>query len=561
MPTPALFLILATLLPLACFALLLAIGRRMGDPLAGWVATISAAAGAALSLAAIIAWVNGGELAGTTWGPGDKPIEFTLRLLPAAAVPASDRASLGNLNLYVDSLTIAMFNTLAPIAALVCAFAVRFLRDDERFAQFFTRLQLLLFSMLGLLLSGNLLQVLLFWVLIALAAWLLSRLGPPIGSSRTVASFIFHHTGDAGLILGLAILFRFLGNATFPQLDRAAAGSLIPAKTLTIVTLALFCAAAVKTVQMCQRIPIPAAALVQSITVCAAGVYVLARVFPLFTPAASLAIAVAGLLALAIGAILALPERDVIRLLAYSTVSQFGLMFMALGIGSWAGGLFHLLSHAFFKSLLLLAAGAVVHAAGGERRLGQFGGLLRKLPISAVSIALGLLAMAGAPLTSGYFSSESIFVHAGALAAARGGFYWLFFIVPAFVSALTAFYMTRCWMLIFWGQPRNPPLHERARERISFWLPLGALALLTIAGGSRLTGIDRFISRSADESENYCNAARDPASPPFAAFTAPSAGLSDEVGERLFHQYATWPFAIGIAAGVGVYSRRRIPQQ
>jgi NADH-quinone oxidoreductase subunit L len=246
------------------------------------------------------------------------------------------------------------------------------------------------------------------------------------------------------------------------------------------------------------------------------------------------------------------------RLLAYSTVSQFGLMFMALGIGSWVGGLFHLLSHAFFKSLLLLTAGAVVHVTGGERRLCEFGGLFRKLPILAVFFALGLLAIAGAPFTSGYFSSESIFVHAGALAAARGGFYWLFFILPAVVSALTGLYMTRCWMLIFSGQPRNQPLHERARERISFWFPLGALAILSIAGGSRLMEIDRFIAHSADETENYCNAVRDPASVPFAAFTGPSAGLSDDAGERLFHQFAIWPFAVGIVAGIGVYSRRRL---
>jgi NADH:ubiquinone oxidoreductase subunit 5 (subunit L)/multisubunit Na+/H+ antiporter MnhA subunit len=515
-------------------------------------------------MAATIAWVNGGELAGTTWGPDDKPIELAFRLLPAGAAPASDHGSFGNLNVRIDSLTVAMFNTLTPLAALVCAFGIRFLRDDERFARFFTRLQLLLFSMLGLLLSGNLLQVLLFWELIALAAWLLSRLEPPLGRNlavmrrRAVVSFIFNRTGDAGLILALAILFRFLGNATIPQIDRVTAGSPIPAKALTIVGLALFCAAAVKTLYLFQRFPVPAAALVQSITVCAAGVYVLARVFPLLTPAASLAIAVVGLLGLAIGTILALPERDVMRLLAYSTVSQFGLMFMAIGIGSWVGGLFHLLSHAFFKSLLLLTAGAVVHAMGGERRLGEFGGLLRKLPVSAVFFALGLLSMVGAPFTSGYFSSESIFVHAGALASARGGFYWLFFIVPAAASALTGLYMTRCWMLIFWGRPRNQPLHERARERISFWFPLGALAILSIAGGSRLLEIDRFIAQSADETENYCNVVRDPAAPPFAAFTGQSTGLSEEVGERLFHQFAIWPFAVGIAAGIGVYSRRRI---
>ncbi len=424
MPTPALFLILATLLPLASFGLLLGMGRRMGDPLAGWVATAAAVAGFALAMTATIAWVNGGELAGATWGRNDKPIELIVRLLPAA-----------DLNVHIDTLTIAMFNTLTPVAALVCAFGVRFLRGDGRFARFFTRLQLLLFSMFALVLTGNLLQILLFWELMALAAWLLCRLGPRTRRRRAVAEFIFNRIGDGGLVLGLAILFRFLGNATFPQLDRAAAGSMIPANALTVAGLAIFCAAAVKTLPMFQRAPIPAAAILQSITVCAAGVYLLARIFPLLTPGVSLTIAVVGLIGQVIGAILALSARDIMQLLAYSTVSQFGLMFMAIGIGSWVGGLFHLLTHAFFKSLLLLTAAGIVHAAGGERRLAEFGGLLRKLPISAVFFALGLAAMAGAPFTGGYFSSETIFVHAGALAAARGGFYWLFFIIPAIASS------------------------------------------------------------------------------------------------------------------------------
>jgi NADH-quinone oxidoreductase subunit L len=547
-------LILATLLPLATFAMLLAMGRRMGDPLAGWIATAAAAVGFALSMSATNAWFNGGQIAGTSWGAGDKPIELSFRWLPAAI--AGDPRGLDNLNIHVDSLTIAMFNTLTPIAAMVCAFGVRFLRHDQRFVQFFTYLQLLLFSMLALVLSGNLLEIFLSWELLALSAWLLGRTGPSAGNGTSV-SLALSAVSDVQLLVGLGMLFRFLGNATFSQLDRAAAGSIIPPHALNVMGLAICIAAALKVVPLFQRAPIPAAAMFQSITLCAAGVYLLGRIFPLLTAGVSLFIAVIGLLALVVGATLALGGRDVIGLLAHSTVSQFGLIFLAIGIGSWVGGLFHLMTHAFFKSLLVLVAGGVVHAAGGERRLGQFGGLLGKLPVSAAFFAVGILAMVGAPFTGGYFSSRSILVHAGALATARGGFYYLFFIIPAIVSALTGLYLTRCWMLIYWGKPRNQPLHQRARERITFWIPLGALAILSVAAGSRLMEIDRFIAHWGEEAENYCNLVRDPAAAPFAAFTSPWAGLSVDAGERLFHQYASWPMAVGIVVGVGVYSLRR----
>jgi NADH-quinone oxidoreductase subunit L len=555
MPTTALLLILATLLPLALFGLLAGMGRRMGDPLAGWIATAAAAAGFALSMGATIAWVNGGQIAGTSWGPGDKPIELSFRWLPSAV--AADWRGLENLNFHVDSLTIAMFNTLTPIAAMVCAFGVRFLRHDPRFVQFFTYLQLLIFSMLALVLSGSVSQIFLFWELLAWSAWLLGRTGPS-SLNGTSVSLTLSAMGDVQMLVGLGILFRFLGDATFPQLDRAAVGSIIPPHSLNVMGLAICIAAALKVVPLFKRAPIPAAAMFQSITLCAAGVYILGRVFPLLTVGVSLFIAVIGLLALVVGAMLALGASDVIGLLAHSTVSQFGLIFLAIGIGSWVGGLFHLLTHAFFKSLLLLAAGGVVHAADGERRLGQFGGLLGKLPVSAVFFAVGILAMVGAPFTGGYFSSRSILVHAGALAAARGGFCWLFFIIPTAVSALTGLYLTRCWMLIYWGKPPNQPLQQRARERLTFWIPLGALALLSVIAGSRLMEIDGFITHSAEEAENYCNLVREPAAAPFAAFTSQSAGLSLDAGERLFRHYATWPMAVGIAVGAGVYSRRRL---
>jgi NADH-quinone oxidoreductase subunit L len=542
MPTPALLLILATLLPLAAFVLLLWIGRRLGQPLAGWISCAAAATCFALSMAATIAWVTGGELAGITWGFGDKPILLTFHLFPG---------SFGNLNVYIDTLTVAMFNTITPVAALVCLFAVRSLRDDVRFVQFFKYFQLVLFSTLALVVSGNLVMAAVFWELIALAGYLLA------GPAPSMRAFVFFRLGDAALIVGIVALLTVIGNQTFIQVDRLTAAHLISPRALAVAAPALACAALIKSAQLVFRPRLVATAVLQTVSTSAASVYFIARTFPLLSQEITISIAVIGLFAMMGGAVLALRQQDLPRVLGWSTVSQLGLMFMAIGIGSWEGGLFHLLCHAFFKSLLILAAAAVVYATGGQQRLSELGGLVRRLPIVSVFFAIALLAMAPAPLTSGYYSSELIFVHAGALATARGGAWWIFFVIPAIGGALTGLYMTRCWMLIFFGLPRNYPFYERARERTSFWFPLGALAVLSLVGGTRLMDIDRFVEQSADETENYCNALRDAGTPVFVALTAPSAHLSDDAGERLFHRYAIWPPGVGIVAGLVIYSRRR----
>ncbi|MGD0463452.1 MAG: proton-conducting transporter membrane subunit [Tepidisphaeraceae bacterium] len=589
MPMPALFLVLATLLPLAAFGLLLTIGKRMGDPLAGWVATAFAAGSFAFSMAGMIAWYEGGQLAGTTWGPGDKPIELTYKWLPLGPAISPDHPGFFDLNLHVDTLTVAMFNTITLVVALGHAFSARYMRNDKRFARFFVYLQLSYFSMLAFVLGANLLEILVFWYLIALSGYLLlTRLDDRPSGRFAIASFIVKRIGDAGFLVGMGILLHGLGNATVLQMDRwlwpatgaaihLPSGAWISGKTLSVVGIALFCGAACRSalfplhfwLPAARGAPIPAAAFVQSVTLTAAGLYLIGRFFPILTPTAKLSIATIGLLSLVVGALLALIQRDLGRVLAYSTVSQFGLMFMAIGIGSWVGGLFHLLTHAFFKSLLVLAAGSVIHAAHGEQDLNQFGGLMRKMPLAGVTFAIGLLAMAGAPFTCGYYSNQTILIHAGALAsfhAMNQPLYRLFFIIPAAVSGLTALYMTRCWMLLFWGRPRNRQLHVTARERTGFWFPLFGLAVVSLIGGSRLLDIKQSITQGMIETDNYCNSVRDPAAGQFAAFAPAWTNSAEQAsnntpsvedsGERLFNRYATWPFGVGIVLGFVFYCRR-----
>jgi NADH:ubiquinone oxidoreductase subunit 5 (subunit L)/multisubunit Na+/H+ antiporter MnhA subunit len=176
--------------------------------------------------------------------------------------------------------------------------------------------------------------------------------------------------------------------------------------------------------------------------------------------------------------------------------------------------------------------------------------------------------MAGAPFTCGYYSYQTILIHASTIASIRLNqpIYWLFFIIPAVVSGITALYMTRCWMLLFWGKPRNQQLHFAVRERTGFWFPLFGLAVVSLIGGSRLLDIKQFIAQATIETDNYYNAVRDPAAPQFAAFAPAWAISPDQVSdsarsveddsERLFNRYASWPFGVGIVLGFVFYCRR-----
>jgi NADH-quinone oxidoreductase subunit L len=529
MPTPVLLLLLATFLPLISFGLLLFLGRRMGDPIAAWVAISFAALGFALSMGATIAWYNTGQIAGTTWGPGDKPILLPLRFFPVQ----------------IDTLTIAMFNTITPIIALASAYSLRFLHGDKKFHRYFTWFQLLTFSTLALVLSENLVQIVIFWVLIGVAAYFLARLGKPSIGPRALAVFAIDRIGDAAFIVFFILLFRSLGNATLPIVAIAP----IRQGTAAIPGIALFLAAAIRTTQYLVRAPIPAASMLQSATFAASGVYVTARFMPIFTPATITMIAIVGLFALVMGALLAARSSDLIYAMSSSTVSQFGLIYMALGLTNWVGALFLLLCHAFFRTFLVLTAGGISHAANGERRLSQLGGLYRKLPVCAVFLGIGTLVISAAPFTSGYYSTESVLSQAASLALARGSFYWIFLVIPAAVSIVTAFYMTRCWMLVFWGAPRSLAAIENVRERTSFWFPLTALAVLSLIGGSRLMDIERFVSQASDESDNYREFVH---APPQGETVA-----TNDQGAQLYHRSATWPFAIGILAGFAIYSRKR----
>jgi proton-translocating NADH-quinone oxidoreductase chain L len=564
MPTPAFLLLIATLLPLIGFGVLLFVGKRMGT-LAGYVGTAVIGASFVCTLLAMISWYGGGTYAGRDWGFGRGPINLPVRWLPigTADYPAGidqDNPGYLDLGLFVDSLTFVVFAMVTLIATLVHIFSLGYMRGDERFPRFFTYLALFCFSMLGLVIGGTLLQLFVFWELIGLCSYLLIGFWYEKRSAANAAckAFVVNRIGDVGFLIGLGILFHRLGNLTLPHLwitlGSAGMGRSVPlpdgsvfsAGLLTITGIALFCGAIGKSAQFPLHVwlpdamegPTPVSALIHAATMVAAGVYLVARLFPILTPGAKLFIAIIGVTTLTMAALIAVTQTDIKKLLAFSTVSQLGYMMLGMGVGSWVGGLFHLITHAFFKALLFLAAGSVIHAAGHEQEMSQFGGLVRKIPVTAITFLIGVLAISGVgygPLGfSGYYSKDMILAHAGAFATLAGEYgrsptFVLLFALPTIVAFITPFYMARCWMLTFWGRPRNLRLHGRAREAPIMAGPLIVLAILAIIGG-RLLNVQEMLEGSIAENNAYCRATR----PDFAGFdTAWPATVPEEKGADL----------------------------
>ena len=540
MPLPILLLLVAALLPLISFAVLVFLGKRMGTPLAGYFGTAMIAGSFAASLLAMALWLSPHTFLDPVHhrqiqvGAGQNPVNIPLRWLPVGedAGVQQDHPGFLDVGIYVDSLTIVMFVMITTVSTLVHVFSVGYMQEDPRFGRFFTYLALFVFAMLALVIAGTLLQIFIFWELVGLGSYLLIGFWYEKKSAANAAikAFVINRIGDCGFVIGFGILFYHLGNATLPNLwgllgsgatGRSVIlpdGAIFSAGLLSIMGVALFFGAIGKSAQFPLHVwlpdamegPTPASALIHAATMVAAGVYLVGRLFPILTPDARLFIAIIGLVTLTISALIAIVQTDIKRVLAYSTLSQLGYMMLAMGVGSWVGGFFHLITHAFFKSLLFLATGSVIYAANHEQELPHFGGLVRKIPVTALTFGVAVLAMAGAPPLSGYYSKEMILRHAGAFADLLSGMgkshlYWIFFIVPTVVAYITAFYLMRCWMLIFWGKPRDQQLYDRAREIPILYVPLIVLALLSIVGG-RALGVKELLKNSLRESASYVQA-------------------------------------------------------
>jgi NADH:ubiquinone oxidoreductase subunit 5 (subunit L)/multisubunit Na+/H+ antiporter MnhA subunit len=576
MPGPALLLLISTLLPLAGVGILLAIGRRLGSPLAGWVATFFSCVGFALSLWAMVAWYDpmGGHYQGTEWALGSHPILLTLPWIPIGHGIQQDHAGFLDVGIYLDSLTIALFATITLVACLIHVFSIGYFRDAKHASRPFVALGLCCFAVQAIVLSATLLQIMVFWEILAASAYLLiGTSAEPVGQREpALRLFITCRLADVAFFVALGLLITQVGNLTLPHLwailgnvDRGGGaitwsnataialpdGRMLGPGLMTMIGTLLVVTAFATAGQVplhgwlvdAARSSAPAGALFQSVANVTAAVYLLARVYPIFTPRVHLILVIVGLIAMVVGALAALAQRDLPRLLAYATVSQVGLIFLALGAASWVSGLFYLVTHAFFKSLLLLSAGGIVWAMRGRTTFDALGGMWRKAPWTALAFALAVLTAAAMPGFAGYYSTSRVLGDAAAmatLASTIGGqsrLHWLLFIVPVAVVYLTGFYLARCWMLTFLGQPRDRETFEVAHETPILWTPLILLAPIAVFAGTML-GIPSLLHASVSESQSIARELRDRNA--FYAGSEPFSGFESR-----------WPDAQGAPSAVG----------
>jgi NADH-quinone oxidoreductase subunit L len=391
------------------------------------------------------------------------------------------------IGLLIDSLTAVMLIVVCTVSSLVQIYSVGYMHGDPRFSRYFSFLSLFTFSMLGLVLANNFAMIFIFWELVGLTSYLLIGFFYEKQSAANAGkkAFITTRIGDLGFIVGILIVIVYAESLNFQEVFHKIEHGDIPLGILTVAGIFVFCGAVGKSAQFPLHVwlpdamegPTPVSALIHAATMVAAGVYLVARCATLFAASETAALVVASIGAITafLAASIALVQNDIKRVLAYSTCSQLGYMIMALGLGSMTAGIFHLMTHAFFKALLFLGAGSVIHAAHTQD-IRDMGGLANKLKITSLTFVIGSLSLAGIFPLSGFWSKDEI------LASAHG--HPIFLIVGLGVAFMTAFYMTRLCFMAFFGKPRVQEYYDHAHESPkSMTVPLVILAILAIFAG------------------------------------------------------------------------------
>ncbi len=400
----------------------------------------------------------------------------------------------------VDNMAILMMVVVTLVSFLVHLFSIGYMHGDARYGRYFAFLALFSFSMLGIVLSDNLLSLYIFWELVGVASYLLIGFWFEKDSAADASkkAFLTNRIGDAGMLVGIAILVLHTGTFNLHDLFAAVREGgawtapehgFLGVSWLTWAGIGLFCGAIGKSAQFPLHVwlpdamegPTPVSALIHAATMVAAGVYLTARISPLLTPAALLFVAVIGVTTAFLAATIALVQNDIKKVLAYSTISQLGYMIMALGLGGYVAGFLHLTTHAMFKACLFLGSGSVIHAVHSQD-MRDMGGLRRKMPLTFLTFLLATLAISGVPLMSGFYSKDMILATALAGGMAHGGWHWLFPVVGFGVAGLTAFYMFRLVFMTFAGAPRDAHRFGHAHESPAVMaVPLIILAFLSFA--------------------------------------------------------------------------------
>jgi NADH-quinone oxidoreductase subunit L len=463
-------------LPLGGFLLLVAFGRRLGEPAAGWIATLACAGSFAATVLVFLGLLDLDE--------HHRAAETVLfDWLPAGGL----RVEAGFL---ADPLSITMALFVTGVGALIHLYSIGYMHGDRDYSRFFVYLNLFVFSMLCLVLGNNLLVTFLGWEGVGTCSYLLISFWftNPANASAGKKAFVTNRIGDFGFMLAMFLAFGAAGTLQYGELFES---ELAPV-TATAIALLLFLGACGKSAQLPLYVwlpdamagPTPVSALIHAATMVTSGVFLMTRVSPLLAQSYDWApdvVAWVGAITALFAATIAVAQHDIKKVLAYSTISQLGYMFLAVGTGAYVAAIFHMVTHAFFKALLFLGSGSVIHGMHDEQDMRNMGGLLRWMPVTGVTFIMGWLAIAGVPPFAGFWSKDEILLFAWADNKAL----WA---VGLGTALLTAYYMSRQVFLVFFGEPRFDQEGEHAAHpHESPWtmlLPLVLLAGLAVVGGA-----------------------------------------------------------------------------
>lgn len=445
------------------------------------------------------------------------------------------------LSVYIDRLTVLMMLIITGVGSLIHIYSVGYMQDDEGFSRYFSYLNLFICFMLILVMAGNYLGMFIGWEGVGLCSYLLIGFWYDNQNYNDAAkkAFIMNRIGDLGFLLGIFFLLFIFHSLEFGDIQKGILhNELATTGTITLICILLFIGATGKSAQIplftwlpdAMAGPTPVSALIHAATMVTAGIYMIVRSNFLYSlsPVALQIIAIVGISTALVGATIGLKQTDIKKVLAYSTVSQLGLMFLALGVGAYTTALFHVMTHAFFKALLFLGSGSVIHALHGEQDIRRMGGLKKFMPITFATFLIGSLAISGVPPFAGFFSKDEIMVKAYESNL-------LLWILGMLTSAMTAFYMFRLLFVTFSGNFRGSEkqkshLHESPSV---ITIPLIILAILSIIGG--WIGLPEFLGF-----HNY-----------FHAYLSPIIVKQQHETAHITHQTETILMALAIMAALG----------
>ena len=400
-------------------------------------------------------------------------------------IPGVFRVPLG---LTLDGLSKTMLLLVSGVGTLIHIYSLGYMRDDPGKSRYFAGLSLFMFAMFGIVLANNFVMLFIFWELVGFTSYLLIGhwFEREAAAEAAKKAFLTNRVGDCGFFVGILMIWAATGSLVFNDVVAQVSRITVNPAYLAAVALLIFCGAAAKSAQFPLHVwlpdamegPTPVSALIHAATMVAAGVYMLVRVGFIIQASQNALVVIAwiGTITATMAALIATQQDDIKRILAYSTLSQLGYMIMAIGLSSNEAGMFHLFTHAFFKALLFLGAGCVIVALQHEQNIWKMGGLARNLPITFLTFAIGALALIGFPPFSGFFSKDAIL----ALAYDRNR---AIFGCALFTALVTAFYVTRAFVVSFWGKPRTDVAKGSDEAPFVMTAPLIILAVLSVVSG------------------------------------------------------------------------------